>query len=163
MNVANSELYGDWEELKRILHNLSDMDSTYEEIIIDMGHKIAEKVKELISTQSIYLEPLEAEYRQQKAMEGQDGRTLIRTGDFLDSIEVVDIQVSGDDVEVFISVKDGVTETGISMRELAQYIEYGTRNQPARLPFTRSWEAMKSEVMNETMNRLSSEIGDVLR
>lgn len=161
--MANSEVYGDWDEVKRILRDLNDMDGTYEDVIVEMGHKIADKVKELIASQSIYLEPLDKEYRQQKAKEGHDGRTLISTGDFLESIEVTDIQIGADDIEVFISIKDGVTETGISMRELAQYIEYGTRNQPARLPFTRSWEAMKSEVMTEVTNKLRSKIEDVLK
>jgi hypothetical protein len=49
------------------------------------------------------------------------------------------------------------------MQELATYIEYGTVNQPARMPFARSWEAIKAEVSTEVSNRLKAEIEGVLR
>lgn len=158
-----SELYGDWGKLKNILHNLKDIDDEYESVIKEMGEKIAERVKSLIASQSIYLEPLEKEYLAQKQSEGRDERTLISSGEFLDSIKVIDIEIGDDSIDVFIGVEDGMTETWIPMKELAYYIEYGTENQPARMPFARSWEEMKAEITNEAMSKLKSRIGAKLR
>lgn len=161
--MAKSELYGDWGKLKGILNNLRNLEGEYDDIIIEMGNEIANRIRGLVESQSIYLEPLQEEYRERKVAEGYDKRTLIRTGEFLESIRVIDIRTDGDEVDVFIGIEDGTTETGISMRELAMYIEYGTENQPARLPITRSWESMKAEVISETMNKLRDKIEGALR
>lgn len=161
--TRRSELYGDWGKLKNILHNLKDIDDEYESVIKEMGEKIAERVKSLIASQSIYLESLDTEYLAQKKSEGRDSRTLISSGEFLDSIEVINIEVKDNGIEVFIGVGDGMTETWIPMKELAYYIEYGTENQPARMPFARSWEEMKAEITNEAIGRLKKEIGGILR
>lgn len=159
----SSELFGDWEKLKHVLRKLADNPHQYEHIVISMADKIVERIWDLIESQSIELEPLVEEYRQRKVAEGYDERILIRTGDFLNSIQVTDIQTNGDDITVLISVEDGRTETGISMKELAQYIEYGTSNQPARMPLHRTWEEIRHSVKKEVMERLKAEIGSELR
>ena len=161
--MAKSELFGDWNKLKRVLHNLNNNHQQYEQVIISMGNKITERIWDLIESQSIFLEPLQEEYKKRKIAEGKDERTLIRSGDFLNSIQVIDIRSDGEELTVFIGVEDGITETGIPMRELAEYIEYGTVNQPARMPFQRSWEEMRNEVANEVMNQLKEKIEVTLR
>lgn len=161
--MSKSELFGDWAKLKHTLRKLADNGGQYDQIVISMGHKIAEKIWDLIESQSIDLEPLKEDYLRQKVFDGFDERTLIKTGDFLNSIKVIDITSDGEDLTVFIGVEDGMTVTGISMNELAYYIEYGTVNQPARMPFARSWEAMKAEVSSEVSSRLKAEIEGVLR
>jgi hypothetical protein len=158
-----NKLFGDWNKFERVLKNLSNNSSQYQGVIISIGEKITERIWDLIESQSIELEPLVEEYRQRKIREGYDERILIKTGDFLNSIKVTDIESNGDDLIVHISVEDGTTETGISMKELAGYLEYGTSDMIARQPFLRSWEEMKNDIQREVADRLKAEIVGDLR
>jgi hypothetical protein len=160
--MAN-KLFGDWNKFQHVLYKLSENHDQYEGIIISIGEKITERIWDLIESQSIELEPLVEEYRQRKVREGYDERILIRTGDFLNSIAVTDIRGDGENLTVFIGVEDGVTETGISMKELAGYLEFGTEDMIARQPFFRSWEQIRKEVAREVSGRLKAEIGGDLR
>lgn len=158
-----SALFGDWSKLKHVLRKLSENGNQYQSIVTSMADDIVTRIWDLIEQQAIELEPLVEEYRKQKVAEGYDERILIKTGDFLNSIAVTDIETNGDDITVFISVDDGVTNTGISMKELAYYIEYGTVNQPARMPLHRTWEEISQSVKSEVASRLKAEIGSDLR
>lgn len=141
-----SKVYGDWKKLKKALNNLGKFTDDIQEVGKKAGEYVELKIKDNIENQSLNLAPLAQEYWRRKIAEGYDPRILIRTGEYLDSIKIVDIQETGNGISIFVGVEDGITETGISMSELATYIEYGTRKQPARLPITQSWEKMRSEV-----------------
>lgn len=154
--MADIELYGDWEKAKRILRNLSDNTEEYHAVAIAMGELVADKVREYIESQKLILAPLDREYREGKIKAGGDPRTLIYTGAYVDSIKVTDIDIRGDEIDVFISVEDSVTRTGISMKQLAAYLEYGTSRMPARLPFTQSWLLMKEEVRKRANEELKA-------
>lgn len=158
-----SNLFGDWDKFKHVLNKLSKNAEQYQGIVISMSEKIVTEIWDLIESQSIELEPLVEEYRQRKISEGYDERTLIKTGDFLNSIDVLDISANGDELTVFIGVEDGVTETGLSMKVLAEYLEYGTENMVGRYPILRSWEAIKNDVQKEVADRLKAEIRSDLR
>lgn len=157
--MANIELYGDWDRVKRVLRNLQDNTDEYHEVAIRIGEYVADKVREYIESQKLMLAPLDKEYRRGKIKAGGDPRILINTGEYVDSIKVVDIDIRGDEIDVFISVEDTVTKTGISMKELAAYLEFGTRRMPARLPFTQSWLLMKEDVRNKA----NEELKDIIR
>lgn len=161
--MARSELFGDWDKTRHILNKLATNHNQYEEVIRSMGYKIAERVWDLIESQELDMAPLEEAYRARKVAEGKDDRILIRRGDFLNSIKVLDITSNGDEMTVFIGVEDGITETGIRMEELAYYIEYGTENQPARMPFQLSWEAMRNEMAREVQDRIRQKVEVALR
>jgi hypothetical protein len=156
--MSGSKLFGDWDKLQHVLRKLSENGDQYQGIVYSMADKIVEKLWELIESQAIEMAPLKEEYLKRKIAEGYDERIAIRTGDYLNSLQVTDIQSDGESLTVFISVEDGVTQTEISMKDLANYLEYGTSNQPARYPMTRSWEAMKAEVQSEVASRLKGEI-----
>lgn len=154
--MADVELYGDWDKAKRILRDLSNNTKEYHEVAVELGEYIAQKVKENIESQKLALAPLDREYREGKIKSGGDPRTLINTGEYVDSIKVTDIDIRGDEIDVFISVEDSVTRTGISMKELAAYLEYGTRRMPARLPFTQSWLLMEDEIKRKASAELKA-------
>lgn len=161
--MSKSSLFGSWGKFQRMLTKLEDNPEQYFRVVESMGEKITERIWDIIEGQEIYLEPLTKEYEFRKAKEGYDERTLIRTGDYLNSIKVIDITSSGDSLEVTIGVEDGTTETGISMKQLALYIEYGTQDQPARMPFQRSWEVMKRDVEQEISERIYAKIEEVMQ
>jgi hypothetical protein len=151
----SAELYGDWDKALKIFNNmkgLSTSDMAYE--IIDTGDEIAERIKEYIMNQELALLPLVESYRDRKVAEGYDPRILIRTGEFVDNIEVTDVDESDNTAMVFVSVKDGVGQTGINLKELAEYLEYGTSRMPARYPFTLSWEKMRTEIKRNVARRM---------
>jgi hypothetical protein len=158
-----NRLFGDWDKFRHILVKLSQNHNQYDYVIKSMGEKIAERIYELVEDQSIHLEALTKEYLSRKTKEGYDERTLIRKGDFLLSIKVIDIQSNGDELTVFIGVEDGMTTTKISMRTLAEFLEYGTEKMVGRHPILRSWEEMKRDVSNEVASRLKAEIRSDLR
>lgn len=160
--MAKSELFGDWGKAKHIFNKLATNHDQYERVIESMGHEIAERLWDIIESQSIDMAPLQEAYRARKVAEGYDERIVIKTGDFLNSLKVTDIQSDGENMTVFIGVEDGMTESGISMQELAVYIENGTVNQPARMPITLSWEAMRADVTSEVSSRLKAEIEGAL-
>lgn len=145
----SSYLYGDWEELKRRVRGLSDNNSSYKDAVRNVGDGIAEKIRSYIESQALDFAPLQEEYLAAKVSQGGDPRILIRSGAYAESIKTVRDEERAMDLFMFISIEGGTTETGISMQELAEYIEYGTSRQPARLPITQSWEQMKNDVQRE--------------
>ena len=151
---VHGEIFGDWDKFAQTLNALQDNTEAYKTVVRQMGAEIVERIWDLIESQSIDLEPLVEEYRRQKVFEGYDERILIRTGNFLNSINVTDIKVSGYDIEVKIGVDGGTTETGLSMHELASFLEYGTSKMQGREPFRKSWDAMKEDVKGEIMSQL---------
>lgn len=162
MKVVGS-VYGDWDKLDSILKNLKNNRREYQDVIQDVGQDIADRIKELILTQGIHLEPLVAEYRAKKIAEGYGDDILVRSKDFVNSIQVVDIQPRGYELDIFISVEDGMTRTGISMKELSEFLEYGTSKMTGRAPFEKSWEEMKEDVKSEVQQRLKNIIVEDLR
>lgn len=157
-----SSLTGDWDKFRKILNNLQDNQEQYKDVGIEIGHKIAERIWDILESQQPSFAPLAEEYRKQKIREGWDERITIRTGEYLNSIKVLRIESSGDSLSVFIGVEGGKTETGLDMTELAKYLEYGTSRQPARYPITQSWEIMKNDITRECASRLKSIIlGDM--
>lgn len=157
------ELYGDWDKLERKIKALQNNRREYHDVIMDVGESISDRIKSLISGGELDLEPLVAEYRARKTQDGYGDNILVRSGDFVNSIQVVDIQPKGYDLDVFVSVGDGMTRTGISMQELAEFLEYGTSKMTGREPFKKSWEEMKRDIISEVEQRLSQIIKEDLR
>lgn len=151
---VSGELYGEWDRLDRILHNLRDNRSEYHLVVRTVSEKISESIKALIESQSISLEPLVAEYREQKKKDGYGDKILVRTGDFVRSIQVTDITVNGYDISVKVGIRGGRTRTNISMEELAGFLEYGTSKMKGREPIRKSWDKIKEDVKAEVMSIL---------
>lgn len=160
---VSGEIYGDWDKFERILKNLRDNRESYQHVIRYIGEQITERIWDLIESQSLDMKALVQEYEFRKIKEGHDERILIRTGDFLNHIQITDIQVNGYDMMVHIGVEDGITKTGISMKDLAYYLEYGTKEMPAREPFKKSWDEMRNDVRSEVSERLKAIILEDIR
>lgn len=160
---VSGQVYGDWDKFERILKNLSKNRPDYQYVIRYMGEQITENIWDLIESQSLDMQALVKEYAAKKNIEGYDSRILIRSGDFLNSIQVTDIRSDGYHMTVKIGVEDGFTRTRISMVDLGYYLEYGTRNMPARQPFKKSWEKMREDVGNEVIGRLRTIILEDIR
>lgn len=152
-----SGLYGDWNKLRDVLKSWEH--KQVKKVAEEVAETIADKVREHIFNQDLNFAPLVEEYRQRKISDGYDPRILIRTGSFVESIEVKSINYVGDKVTVIVGVKEGITETGIDMTDLAEYIEYGTFKQPARMPFHLSWEEMREEIKKSVVDKISVELG----
>lgn len=152
--IITGETYGDWDKFAQTLQALKENTEAYHNVIKQMGEEIATRIWDLIESQSIDLEPLKEDYRRKKIAQGYGNDILIRTGDYLNSIDVTDIRVSGYDIEVEIGILDGTTSTGISMKELAKYLEFGTSKMVGRMPIHKSWEAMSGEVKSEVRSQL---------
>jgi len=161
--MSTSRLFGDWDKFRHILTKLSDNEEQYFAVGRSMGDKIAEKIWDTIESQEPDFAPLVEEYRQQKIREGYYDRIMIRTGDYLNSIQVTNVESNGDQLSVFVGVEGGKTETKLDMTELAQFLEYGTSKMPARFPITQSWDIIKDEVKKEVADRLKLIIEGDLR
>lgn len=151
---GGSGLTGNWGQVNSALYNLSRT-KNYDKVLTTIGNLVVNRIKQNIMSQSIQLVPLQEEYKRRKIAAGHDPRILISTGEFLNSIVVKDVQSSGDSFSITVGVEDGSGSNGISLEELAYYIEYGTSKQPGRFPFTLSWEEMRSRVSNELINQIS--------
>lgn len=149
-----SELYGDWDKLFNALYNMQDMKGKLADAVVETAKTVEINIKSFIENQEIDLVPLTEEYLRRKVAQGYDPRILIKTNQYLESIAVTDIEISNRNITIFVGVIDGATSTGISLAELAYYIEYGTFRQPARLPFTKSWERMRADIQKEFIDRI---------
>ena len=154
MIKVTGTVYGDWDKLNRILHNLSDSNNEHQDVVEDLGNEVADRIYQAISNQEIDLEPLVEEYRKRKQQAGYGNDILIRTSDYVNSIDVTDVQVQGHDIKVTIGIMDGTTETGLSMQELAYYLEYGTEDMVGRRPIEKSWEHIKEDIKAEAERRI---------
>ena len=153
-----SKLTGDWGKVNVALKNVKDLKYSLEEDFEGIGEDIAERIREFIENQELDFAPLTQEYLAKKIKQGYDPRVLIRTGEYVESIKVTEVDSDRDSIHIFISVEDGATETNLSMKELAEFIEYGTKKQPARLPFTQSWERMKGQIKREVERKIAEEV-----
>jgi hypothetical protein len=100
-------------------------------------------------------------------MEGLDERIMIATGDYLESIGIVEI-VRGGGVQVRVGLPDEIaTESGLTYDQLARVHEFGSRKMkiPARphwrpifkLATKRSLE-MKKDAIEEIKNKHAREM-----
>ncbi|MMZ51273.1 hypothetical protein D1872_130080 [compost metagenome] len=158
-----SGLYGNWGAINVHLRNLQRANYK-DKVLKPIGELIAQRVRQNIMQQRLAFEPLVEEYLSRKIAQGYDSRILAKTETFVDAIEVKDIQSSGNSFNVIVGVKDGSEqESGISLEELSYYIEYGTDRQPARYPFTLSWEEMRGRVTNETIDLIKVTLQEAIR
>lgn len=155
--MAN-RLYGDWDRFRHILVKLKHNHMQYDEVVLSMGRQISDRIRNLIVSGSLDLEPLVEDYRKTKSAEGYAGATLVRTQAFVNSIEIKDIKSDGESLTIFIGIAGGVTQTGISMNDLARFLEYGTENMIGRYPIRRSWEQMRKDVKEDVASRLVNSI-----
>jgi hypothetical protein len=96
----------------------------------DMAEEFADDLKALITRQLIAWVPLSPGYTKRKRMLGLDPRILIATGRYVSSIQ----PIAQKDGSWIVSVPDTPLRAGskYTLKDLARWLEYGTRNMPAR-------------------------------
>ena len=95
------------------------------------ARRVENRIKTGIRAQTFKMSRLTLPYLEWKIAMGYDKRILIRTGAYLDSIRSYKSGKRGWAVRIHHSRK--VRERkGLTMQQLAQYLEFGTRNMPAR-------------------------------
>lgn len=124
---------GDWNKVKMILTGLGarlekEVDSETKRQVM----RASQAVKAGIEAQAFGHAPLNKDYREQKKNKGLDSRILIATGQYVRSItywkEGKGSWVAG--------IRRGATHSGgVDMAQLGKWLEYGTKNMPARPHF----------------------------
>lgn len=96
----------------------------------EMAEEFADDLKALITRQLIAWVPLSPKYVKRKRMLGLDPRILIATGRYVSSIQ----PIAQDDGSYIVSVPNQPLRSGskYTLQDLARWLEYGTRNMPAR-------------------------------
>lgn len=129
--------YGDWDKCRRVLVGLDvRIQREVDKEAKKQAQQLAKAIQQGIRSQSFPMAPLSQDYAEQKAAEGKDGRTLIATGRYVNSIGAW-------------KESEGTWRVGIqdsAMEQLGQWLEYGTRNMPARPHFRVAGELAKREL-----------------
>jgi hypothetical protein len=96
----------------------------------DMAEEFADDLKALITRQLIAWVPLSPGYAKRKRMLGLDPRILIATGRYVNSIQ----PIAQPDGSWVVSVPNEPLRSGskYTLKDLARWLEYGTRHMPAR-------------------------------
>jgi hypothetical protein len=96
----------------------------------EMAKQFADDLKAIISRQLIAWVPLSKGYARYKRRMGLDPRTLIATGKYVNSIQ----PIQQPDGNWLVSVPNTPLGDGSkhTLRDLARWLEYGTRTMPAR-------------------------------
>lgn len=155
-----SRLFGDWDRVEDIfdmfrhdyVKNLRDV------LERAVAKDIEIKLKDNVIKQLLNLAPLSPEYRERKRSEGLDIRTLIATGEYINSLQVEKVEETADSVIFFIGATEGMHHSGLTFAELSEIIEYGTSTQPPRPHIRMTWEMIKGEVESKVVQILESEL-----
>lgn len=116
-------------------------------IVKEIAEDAAEEVRERIENQTYNHIPLSKKYLKWKDYWGLDTRILIRTGTYVEGIKVVEVQYPrgvgyrvGFEEDAHTPLLDSKgriisDDGGPLLTVLAKWLEYGTRNMPARPHF----------------------------
>lgn len=124
-----------------------------------IAQEFADDLKAIIERQLIAWVPLSPTYAQRKRMLGLDPRILIATGRYVNSIQPIE-QPDGSWV---VSVPDEPLRDGSkhTLKDLARWLEYGTRHMPARphwRPAMNIWRTKIYQVRRRVRHDLVQEL-----
>lgn len=159
-----SELYGDWDKVEQFLDNLSNnyMKNIREVLERSVGKEIEIKLKDSVRKQLLTLEPLSPSYLQRKKAKGLDPRTLIATGEYINNLQVIELEETEDTLTLFIGATDEMHYSGLTFAELSVIIEYGTDTQPPRPHVALTWEKIQREVESKVQRLIKEELEKLL-
>lgn len=127
------------------------------EIAESQSERFLEEVKKIIQQQNpspSNWEPLAESTQYRKAAQGYPLKTYIETGSFIDGLRTRKVKGKKDEVKVFAGASPYETHapSGLSMEQVATYLEWGTSKIPARPLFmparARLLPLFKSEYRN---------------
>lgn len=158
MAVITMRTTGQWEELQRRLSRLRRNEKDYLRIMNNLAVKTQTSIQQKLIQGELNLAPLTLAYALEKRSQGFTGEITIRTSHYVNSIRVKSININGSDIEVNIGFVGGVTDTGLSIMELAKFLEYGTSKMTARKPFLKAWEAVEREIKETARDLIIAEL-----
>jgi hypothetical protein len=127
---------------------------------------MVETVKDIIENQLDIKPPLNEKYKEWKKRHGFDERILIMTGEYLDSICVIEKQEQPDVTKgqrkgrfsIGVGVRDKPhTRAKVAMVTLMKWLEHGTSKSPPRTHWRVVWERFRAE-MPRNVERIRIEI-----
>lgn len=131
-----------------------------QEALRDVAKKFLESLKQSVYFQSLDLVPLSPRYAKQKESKGLDPRILINTGEYIETIEIVENQVSKGVLEIVIQAPDhDHSETKINLRLLSRLLEYGSKNE--KMPARPHWRPVMKEFI-ALRGELAKDVTDVV-
>ncbi len=125
----------------------------------DLAEEFADDLRALIERQLIAWVPLTKEYKNYKRRMGLDPRILIATGRYIHAIQPIQ-QLDGSWV---VGVPDEPLRPGsrYTLKDLARWLEYGTRTMPARphwRPAKNVWQTKLYQMKRRLQFNLAQEL-----
>lgn len=159
-----SRLYGDWDKVEKFLNDLNDnyINNIREALERSIGKEIEVKLKENVKNQLLKLEPLSQNYLDRKVHKGLDYRVLISTGDYINNLQVEELEETEDTLTLFIGATDDKHYSGLTFAELSVIIEYGTDTQPPRPHIRLTWEKIQREIEGKVRKLIEDELDKLL-
>ena len=162
--MSMSSLYGDWDKAEKFLNKLNDnyIDNIREVLERSIAKEIEVKLKENVKQQLIQLEPLSPSYLERKEKSGLDSRVLIAKGEYIENLQVVELEETKDKLVLYIGSTNERHYSGLTFAELSVIIEYGTPTQPPRPHVRLTWEKIQREVEKEVKKLIEDELEKLL-
>lgn len=133
--------------------------STVATMTRELAEELVEDLKESIEYQIFDWKPLSEKYLEWKMQEGLDERIMIATGDYLDSIAVIEI-VRGRGIQVRVGLPDAVaTESGLTYDQLARVHEFGSRKM--KIPSRPHWRPLYKQAQRRSLEMKKEAIKEI--
>jgi len=125
----------------------------------EMAEEFADDLKEILQRQLISWVPLKAGYAKRKRMLGLDPRILIATARYVKSIQATQQR---DGTWIVAVPKEPLSaRSKYTLRDLAKWLEYGTRTMPARphwRPAMQLWRTKIYQVRRRARHTLTQQM-----
>jgi len=108
---------------------------TAEQFLKLQSDKLTRQLRDAILGQKYNWYPLDPKYLRQKVKEGYDPRILVRTKQYVESLQTPDPEDTEFGVLYRIGVPDEEHNSGLPFKELARIMEYGRRD--GKKPYAR--------------------------
>lgn len=138
---------------------MSPMQMALSGVSYEMAEEFADDVREILSRQLIAWVPLSKEYARHKREMGLDPRILIATGRYINSIQPIEQKDGSWVVSVPNELLQGSTKH--TLKDLARWLEYGTRTMPARphwRPAMQLWRTKIYQVRRRVRHDIATEM-----
>jgi HK97 gp10 family phage protein len=160
------ELTGEWGSVQKMFQRLPETLKLATEAQAKASALLyLQQLKDAISNQTLSLVPLSEDYFNRKMSEGLDSRTLIATGEYLNKLRMKEVTGSNNEVLFFVGAfeEDQHEASGLSMAQLATYLEHGTSRMPARPHFEPVFKRMKDSIIKQITDAIKNKMLELFR
>lgn len=142
-------VFGAWDEVGLLLTAKKEYQQIGDEYLEKSAEMYQKELYNLIDTQGYRWKKLSDVYLAMKKRKNLDTRTLIATGEYLESIEVGDVDNVNGKRYIYVGVSPNAIHTsGIKMQALAEIHEYGSRDGkiPPRPHYRPAWTKVRPKI-----------------